>query len=66
LDEHGSHFELPFLEYLNDERTKWTVSIGVPYGTNLWQVGDSAEQNGSFKITLKKAKHYVIEQKAMF
>jgi len=66
LDGHGSCFELPFLDYMNDERTKWSVSIGVPYGTNLWQVGDSAEQNGSFKIALKKAKQYVIEQKTMF
>jgi len=63
LDGHGSHFRLPFLEYINDDQHKWTVCIGVPYGTNLWQVGDSSQQNGAFKIALKKAKQYVIEQK---
>jgi hypothetical protein len=36
LDGHGSRFELPFLDYINNEETKWTVCIGVPYGTNLW------------------------------
>ena len=30
----------------------WMVSIGVPYGTSLWQVGDSYQQNGHFKIAL--------------
>ena len=31
---HGSIFDLPFLEYINDERHKWTTCIGTPYGTN--------------------------------
>ena len=30
--------------------------IGVPYGAALWQVGDSKEQNGSFNISITKAK----------
>jgi hypothetical protein len=30
--------------------------IKLPYGTHLWQVGDSSEQNGSFKMALYKAK----------
>ncbi len=47
LDGHGSRFELPFLDYVNSEETKWNVCIGVPYDTNLWQVGDSAQQNGA-------------------
>ena len=47
LDGHGSRFELPFLEYANDAAHIWKVRIGVPYGMNIWQVGDSAEQNGS-------------------
>jgi hypothetical protein len=66
LDGHGSRFGLPFLEYIRDESHKWTVCIGVPYGTNLWQVGDSSQQNGAFKIALKKAKQCLLQHKEMF
>ena len=55
LDGHGSRFELPFLEYINgrtSEKNKWNVCIGIPYGTSYWQVGDSTEQNGCFKMSL--------------
>ncbi len=48
LDGHGSRFQLPFLDYITAEDMKWTVCIGVPYGTHVWQVGDSSEQNGAF------------------
>ncbi len=41
---HGSRFEMPFLNYINDPASKWMVSIGVPYGTSLWQVGNSSQQ----------------------
>ena len=64
LDGHGSRFESVFLEYINDARHKWTVCIGVPYGTNVWQVGDSAEQNGAFKIAGKKRKEFVLQEKS--
>ena len=43
-----------FLNQINNEQHKWAVCIGVLYGTNLWQVGDSSQQNGAFKIALKK------------
>jgi hypothetical protein len=33
----------------------WTCCIGVPYDTSAWQLGDSAEQNGKFKIESDKA-----------
>ena len=49
LDGHGSHFEEPFLDYINNDLHRWKVCIGVLYGTNLWQVGVSAQQNGSVK-----------------
>ena len=49
LDGHSSRFELPFLEYINNDKHHWWASIGVPYGTHLWQVGDSSELNGCFK-----------------
>jgi len=52
LDGHGSRFEIDFLEYINSPEHKWTVCVGVPYGTGIWQVGDSSEQNGCFKIAI--------------
>jgi hypothetical protein len=63
LDGHGSRFDTTLLEYVNTPATKWCVLIGVPYGTHLWQVADSSEQNGSFKNELKRAKQYVIRKK---
>jgi hypothetical protein len=50
LDGHGSRFQLPFMRYIEDNEHKWKVCIGVPNGTAHWQVGDSAEQNGSWKM----------------
>ena len=63
LDAHGSHFELPFLQYINDTNTEWVVCIGVPYGTSLWQVGDSSEQNGSYKMACAKFKRRLFKMK---
>ena len=54
VDVHGSHFDLEFFKYIRDENHKWTVVFGVPYGTPLWQVGDSSEQNGTYKIYFVK------------
>ena len=63
LDGHQSRFELPFLEYITNKRHEWQVCIGVPYGTSLWQVADSKEQNGSYKISLARAKKTFLEKK---
>jgi hypothetical protein len=51
------------MEYINSEETKWNVKIGFPYGTSYWQVGDSAEQNGCFKMALAKAKQALVTKK---
>jgi hypothetical protein len=56
LDGHQSRVRLPFLKYVNDDAHRWKVCLGVPYGTHLWQVGDSNEQNGAFKTAIYKAK----------
>ena len=56
LHSHYSRFEIPFLEYVTNADHPRMICIGVPYGTSLWQVADSKEQNGSFKITISKAK----------
>jgi hypothetical protein len=63
LDGHGSRFELEFLEYIHNEKTKWNCCIGLPYGTSNWQVGDSSEQNGCFKMALTKAKQELVMKK---
>ena len=39
------------------------MCIGVPYGTALWQIGDSKEQNGSFDIAMYQAKKELLEKK---
>jgi hypothetical protein len=63
LDDHGSRFELPFLEYITNEAHNWMGCIGVPYATCYWQVGDSMEQNQCFKIALAKAKCELVDKK---
>ena len=63
IDGHKSRLELPFLEYINTPKDHWVVCLGVPYGTALWQVGDSKEQNGSFNIALTKAKQDLLDFK---
>ena len=44
-----------------DKEQWWTVCIGVPYATHLWQVADSSEQNGCFKMALMKLKRQISE-----
>jgi hypothetical protein len=56
LDGHHSRMDLEFLEYINQPGTEWNVCIGVPYGTHLWQVADSSQVNGKFKIEMTKEK----------
>jgi hypothetical protein len=40
--------------------------LGIPYGTHLWQVRDSAEMNGAFKISMTKWKRWLRQQNADF
>ena len=63
LDGHGSRLELPFLQYVNDPAHEWVVCISVPYGTSYWQVADSSEQNGSYKMALSTAKKELVQKK---
>jgi hypothetical protein len=63
LDGHGSRFELEFLEYINTLEHKWNCCIGLPYGTSYWQVGDSSEQNGCFKMAFTRAKQELVSKK---
>lgn len=63
LDGHNSRFNLAFLQYINDPSTKWFVAIGLPYGTHVWQIGDSSEQNGSFNNAFYEALDILFEEK---
>ena len=61
VEGHDSRLHNDFLEYIKSEGRKCTVCIGVPSGTSYWKVGDSKDQNGTFKIILKRNKHFTIE-----
>jgi hypothetical protein len=51
------------LPYVNNPDHRWFVCIGVPYGTALWQVGDSMEQNGSFKMSMNRMKEFLLQKR---
>ena len=63
LDGHGSRLEVPFLKYINDVNHKWVVCIGVPNGTSIWQVGDSNEQNGTYKMYCGECKKMITSKR---
>jgi hypothetical protein len=63
VDGHSSRFQLPFLEYINTAAHNWSVCIGVPYGTALWQVGDSTEQNGQYKLNVTEYKRRLLKKR---
>jgi hypothetical protein len=56
LDGHISRMMGPFLDYINHPDHIRGAMLGIPYSTHLWQVGDSTEQNGAFKISMTKWK----------
>jgi hypothetical protein len=60
LDGHQSRFSIEFLEYITDPEHTWKVCIGVPYGTALWQVGDSFQQNGRYKMSASTKKKIML------
>jgi hypothetical protein len=66
LDGHISRMIGPFLEYVNNPQHQWSAMLGIPYGTHLWQVRDSAEQNGAFKIAMTKWKRWLRQHRAYF
>ena len=56
LDGHSSRLDPLFIQYVNDPTHRWNIWFGVPYATSYWQVGDSSEQNGAFKMGWSKVK----------
>jgi hypothetical protein len=63
LDVHISRMMGPFLEYVNNPKHRRSAILGIPYGTHLWQVGDSVDKNGAFKIAMTKWKLWLRQQK---
>ena len=60
FDAHDSRLQLPFLRYINDPSHKWTFCIGLPNGTHKWQVGDSEQQNGTWKVEWVREKSKLV------
>ena len=63
LDGHSSRFDLELVDYIRDKEHPWSVCIGLPYGTHIWQVGDSPQQNGNFKFYQTAMKEKILEEK---
>jgi hypothetical protein len=63
LDGHNSSFEVDFLQYIADNDHLWSVCFGIPYRTHLWQVADSSEQNGMYKVYRREAKEKLLDYK---
>jgi hypothetical protein len=63
LDGHSSRFDLEVVNYIRDEEHPWSVCIGLPYGTHIWQVGDSPQQNQCFKFHQKIMKDIIMREK---
>jgi hypothetical protein len=63
FDGHESRLQLPFLKYVNQQkngRSLWKACIGLPNGTTKWQVGDSEQQNGAYKMSMTKHKDKLV------
>lgn len=63
VDGHQSRLAPSFITYINDKGHRWKVCFGVPYATDLWQVGDASELNGRVKLEWTKAKEELLEMK---
>jgi hypothetical protein len=50
INGHKSQLDPKFLMYINDVGHVWKVCLDILYATNYWQVGDSSQQNRTFKV----------------
>ncbi len=60
---HNTRLDPLFIDYINDSSHWWKVCLGVPYATSLWQVGDSSENNGTFKTEWYRLKDKLLLHK---
>ena len=51
---------MEFLEYITDEEHECVVCLDIPYDISKWQVGDSSEHNGTFKMMVTKLKKMLL------
>lgn len=54
LDGHHSHMDVEILAYVNETAHECFVCLGVPYSKHTWQLVDSSQINGVFKIQSAK------------
>jgi hypothetical protein len=58
-------YEAAFLAIHKQSATSWTVCLGVPNGSHLWQVANVPELNGNFEIAYFKATKECLRYKAV-
>ena len=62
IRDYQSHLLTMSETYVRDIKHEWMICFGVPYGTNLWQVGNSKQQNGSYKMSMTKHKDEIVKK----
>ena len=60
LGGYGGRLGCPILKYTNNPVHTWFTVVDVLYGASMWQVGNSVEQNGAYKIVLSRIKKDII------
>ena len=64
FDAHDTHLQVPYPVRVNRriiyDDPAWMSSIGLPNGTAVWQLGDSSEQNGSYKMAMTSEKDALV------
>jgi isocitrate dehydrogenase kinase/phosphatase len=64
LDGNQSKFELEFLSHIKNPTHHLSVCIEVLYrNTLVWQVGDSTERNGNFKVAMNRMKEHTFHKR---
>ena len=66
VDGHDTRFQQDFLDYVNNDVSRWFCCIGLPYNTKLWQVGDAEQINGKFSAEITRTKRELIKTKIEF
>lgn len=63
-DGHDSRLQVKFLSCINQPNQfgspMWKAYIGLPNGTSKWQVRDSTEQNGTWKMAMTRRKDMLV------